>query len=134
LLSLKQIGSSLTSRINEPPHIQWSEQAQAAIVILWGLLIYPQLDRDINQKWNATGYIHLHKFIDLFQVYAEGESIEKILSLLEKNDYIRIDKGNCIKAGTHLLSAVHALRMYRFFRSSVLSRQLFHSLQKTSTL
>jgi hypothetical protein len=133
LLSVNQIRSKLTSRMEDPPHKQWSEQAQAAIVILWGLLIYPQLDKDLKKQWNAKEYIELPRFHDLFQVYTQNQTTEKLLELLLEHDYVRIDEKNNIRTGTQLFSAVHALGMYRFFRSSVVARQLFQSLQKTST-
>jgi hypothetical protein len=133
LFSLNQIRSTLTSRLENPPHKQWSEQAQAAIVILWGLLIYPQLDKDIKKQWNLVDYITLSRFHDLFDAYSCDQSTESLLELLVEHDYIRIDEQNRIRSGTHLFSAVHALRMYRFFRSSVLSRQLFQAMQKTSS-
>lgn len=132
MLSLNQIRSKLTSRMEDPPHKQWSEQAQAAIVILWGLLIYPQLDKDIKKRWNAKEYIELPIFHDLFQAYTKEQKTEKLLELLMEHDYVRIDENNHIRSGTQLFSAVHALGMYRFFRSSVIARQLFQSLQKTS--
>lgn len=133
MLSLNQIRSTLTSRIDEPLHKKWPEEAQAAIVILWGLLIYPQLDIDLRKQWNAKEYIEKAHFENLFEAYSEDYSTKQLLSLLEKNDYIRIDEEQRIRSGTQLFSAVHALRMYRFFRSSVLSRQLFQALQKTSS-
>jgi hypothetical protein len=133
VLSINQIRSQLSSRREDPPHKQWSEQAQAAIVILWGLLIYPQLDKAIKKQWNAKEYIELSKFHDLFQEYAEDQTTESLLELLTEHDYVRLDDHNHIRSGTQLFSAVHALGMYRFFRSSVIARQLFQSMQKTST-
>jgi hypothetical protein len=133
VLSLNQIRSTLKSRIDEPLHKQWSVEAQAAIVILWGLLIYPQLDIDLKKQWKSKGYIEKTHFENLFEAYSEDYSMKQLLQLLEKNDYIRIDDKQRIRSGTQLFSAVHALRMYRFFRSSVLSRQLFQALQKTSS-
>ncbi|MCH5583610.1 hypothetical protein MK805_01315 [Shimazuella sp. AN120528] len=132
-MSLNQIRWGLTSRLEDPPHKQWSEQAQAAIVILWGLLIYPQLDKDIKKQWNAKDYIELSKFHDLFQAYSGDQTTETLLELLTEYDYVRLDEKNHIRSGTQLFSAVHALGMYRFFRSSVIARQLFQTMQKTSS-
>ncbi len=131
-MSLKKFGEVLTSRFDEPIHEQWSNQAQAAIVILWGLLVYPQLDQEITYKDAKVG-----KFIDLFQGYTDeidpNESVEEILELLVQTDYIRLDHRGYLQAGTQLFSAVHAASMYRFFRSSVVARKMNQILHKTST-
>lgn len=133
LLSLHQLHTKLTDRIDDAPHKQWSSQVQAAIVILWGLLIYPQLDRDLGRKWKAIGVISIAKFQELVASYTD-ETSDELLELFVQHDYVRIKDNEQIYPGTKLFSAVHAHRLYRFFRSSVVARQLFQEMKKTSTL
>ncbi|MBA4492924.1 hypothetical protein ACFO25_08455 [Paenactinomyces guangxiensis] len=140
-LSVKEISSLLTSRWpspkirssgkeNEPPHRNWNSSLRAALVILWGLLVYPQLDPDMR---NGKGIcsITIDQLVHLFKEYL-GDKPEcmETLFLLKQHDYIRIQANQRIIPGTCLLAAVDAAKMYRCFRTSVLSRKIAQHYQE----
>lgn len=138
---MKEISSLLSTRWsssiqknhqqqNQPPHQQWDASSRAVLVILWGLLIYPQLDPDL--KNNQRSHITVDELIRLFGDYVgQPEQCMNILLLLKRHDYIRLEgrKTFRIIPGTGLLAAVDAAKMYRYFRQSVLSRKMFHYQQ-----
>jgi hypothetical protein len=135
LLSLRQLQTKLIDRIDDAPHKQWSEQVQSAIVLLWGLLIYPQLDHELGRKLKTVGVISIPTFQTNVAAYTDEWSSDELLELFVQHDYIRLtDDQKHMYAGTKLFSAVHAHRLYRFFRSSVIASQLFQEMKKTSTL
>jgi hypothetical protein len=132
-MSVKEIGSLLTSRFSssrfhpeeEPPHRQWDPTAKAMLVILWGLLVYPQLDPDLKTTQRSI-WIHMDQLIHRFGEYlGDRQDCFRMLDLFRQYDYIRIQEGERIVLGTGLLAAVDGAKMYRHFRSSVLSRQIF---------
>jgi hypothetical protein len=132
-MSVREIGSLLTSRFSsprfnpkeEPPHRQWNTVAKAMLVILWGILVYPQLDPDLKTTQRPI-WIHMDQLIHQFGEYlGEKQDCLHILDLLRQHDYIRIEEEERIVLGTGLLVAVDAAKMYRYFRSSVLARQIF---------
>lgn len=138
-LSVKEISSVLTTRWpssikkaseNQPPHQQWDASIQAVLVILWGLLIYPQLDPDL--QGNKRSHITVDELMHLFGDYVgEAEQCMDTLLLFKRHDYIRLEgeKTFRIIPGTGLLASVDAAKMYRYFRQSVLSRKMFHYQQ-----
>ncbi|MFC7441332.1 hypothetical protein [Laceyella putida] len=129
-LSVNEMSAYLTSRTvpNEQarmyPHRSWEPTKRAALVILWGLLIYPQLDPDLRQR-KRTYSIHVNQLVNLFgDALGENETWITTLHLLQRYDYIRMN-GKEIVPGTGLFVAVDASKMYKVFRSSVLSRDIF---------
>jgi hypothetical protein len=131
-LSVNEMSAYLRSRPVQSeqeemyPHRLWEPAKRAALVILWGLLIYPQLDPDLRQQ-KRTYSIHVSQLINLFgdALGPDGENAwPATLRLLARHDYIRI-KGETITPGTGLFVAVDAAKMYKMFRSSVLSRDIF---------
>lgn len=126
LLSTRYIFSKPKIDEQIQPHPKWDTKTKAAIVILWGLLIYPQLDPELKQ--HATSLISYNRFQTMFMEYLEDEQeCQKIVSLLHQHDYIRFEN-NQISPGTGLYISVDAAKMYSHFRSSVLARKLFHKL------
>lgn len=134
-LSVNEISSLLRSRLacpqeTSPPHRDWDSATRAALVILWGMLVYPQLDPDLRKK-KGSYFIHVDQLVYLFEEYlGDRRECMKILSLLKQHDYIRLQAGERIIPGTGLLAAVDAAKMYKCFRSSVLSRKIFQLKQR----
>jgi hypothetical protein len=109
----------------EPPHRAWGLRDRAAIVILWGLLVYPQLDPDLKRE-KRTYWVNIEQLTCLFRDYVgDREQCLKILKRLQKHDYIRIKRNEEIIPGTGLFASVDAAKMYRYFRASVLARKMF---------
>ena len=134
-ISVGEIGSLLTSRLSssrfnlqeDPPHRQWDPISKAMLVILWGLLVYPQLDPDLKTE-QRPDWIDMDQFIHRFgEYFGERQEGLKVLELFRQHDYIRV-KEDRIRVGTGLLAAVDAAKMYQYFRSSVLARQIFKHL------
>ncbi|SEM71716.1 hypothetical protein [Lihuaxuella thermophila] len=143
-LSVKEISSLLTSRWlfpklrladqeNHPPHRNWDASTRAALVILWGLLVYPQLDPDLRQKGGIPS-VTIDRLVHLFSEYlGEKQQCVEILFLLKQHDYIRFQANQRIVPGTGLLAAVDAAKMYKYFRSSLLSRKMFQYYKAIET-
>lgn len=139
-LSLQEMSSFLYSRMAKPtctarsqeiefPHRDWDMAHRAALVILWGLLVYPQLDPELKVKKIPS--IHMDQLVYLFSDYlGDKEQCARFLSLFSEHDYIRIGENEEIVAGTRLLTAIDAAKMYRFFHSSVLARRIHCLLTK----
>lgn len=136
-LSVSEISSILTTRTSFPkkspvetaPHKHWDACTRAAIVILWGLLVYPQLDPDLQQKKHKHT-IQVSELRRLFLEYlGSEEQCMQILHLLKHHDYIRIGEDQSIASGTELFKAVDALKMYQLFRGSFLSRSFYQQNQ-----
>lgn len=109
------------------PHPKWRDETKAAIVILWGLLIYPRLDPDLRKR--ASSKIQLSRFKQLFMGYLNDErQWLATLDLLKKHDYIRVE-GQMMMPGTGLYISVDAAKMYSLFRSSVIARKLFQQMK-----
>ena len=126
LLSTRHIFSKPKIDEQIQPHPKWDTKTKAAIVILWGLLIYPQLDPDLKEK--ATSFIPAGKFQTFFLEYLDDEQeCIQILNRLNQYDYIRFNNQQ-ISPGTGLYSSVDAAKMYSLFRSSVLARKLFKEM------
>lgn len=131
-MSVKEISSLLVSRstlhpsrTDDIPHHHWDLDTRAALVILWGLLVYPILDPDLRKN-KEMGWIDVHQLTHLFKEYlGDQKECVEILFLFKHFDYIRLQSDGRITAGTELLSAVDAAKMYRLFRASVLARKLF---------
>jgi hypothetical protein len=135
-MTVREISSLLSSRhafpktnpVNredDPPHRNWDFSTRAVLVILWGLLVYPQIDPDLK-AYRQSGSIRIDRLVHLFREYVgDRDECERILSLLQKHDYIRFSGGERIIPGTNLLVAVDAAKMYKYFRASVLSRHIF---------
>ncbi len=143
--TVKEISTLLTSRTASPheergyvPHQHWDSDTQAALVILWGLLVYPLLDPDLRKNKQPC-WTTLEQLTKLFPgSLGEEKQWVDILCLLKHYDYIRIRSDGVIQAGTELLSSVNAAKMYKLFRGSVLARKLFQKkdipeLQQNST-
>ncbi|TCS95007.1 hypothetical protein [Hazenella coriacea] len=140
-LSVKEISSLLSTRWSspikkpnniqdQPPHHQWDATSQAVLVILWGLLIYPQLDPDLQS--NQRSHITVDELIRLFGDYVgQQESCMNFLLMFKQHDYIRLEGKKTLRIipGTGLLASIDAAKMYRYFRNSVLSRRMFHYQQ-----
>lgn len=127
LLSTRNIFSTPQIDKHLQPHPQWDDESKAAIVVLWGLLVYPQLDPDLKE--NAPTIISLTKFQQLFMEYLDEEKkCMEILDLLQQHDYIRF-KNKQITPGTGLYISVDAAKMYPMFRSSVLARKLYYHMR-----
>ncbi|SFX45549.1 hypothetical protein SAMN04487866_10871 [Thermoactinomyces sp. DSM 45891] len=137
-LTIKEISSFLSTRkhfpkkspTESPPHKNWDSSARAAIVILWGLLVYPQLDKDLQQR-RQKKIVTIAELQRLFFEYlGSKEQCMQILLLLKNHDYIRMDEEQTsISAGTELYKAVDALKMYRLFRDSIISRSFYQQNQ-----
>lgn len=138
-LSVQEMSSFLYSRMANPyahhhqemefPHRAWDITNRAALVILWGFLVYPQLDPEL--KWRKTTNIHIDQLVYLFSEYlGDKEQCAQRLSLFRHYDYIRLGENGEIVAGTRLLAAIDAAKMYRFFHSSVLARRIHRLLTK----
>ncbi|MGA8941821.1 MAG: hypothetical protein WB502_03770 [Thermoactinomyces sp.] len=136
LMSIQKMSSLLFSRTptkkekpvckdQEPPHRYWNETERAALVILWGLLVYPKLDPDLKQK-HLSDAVYIDQLVHMLQDFL-GNTIEyhKILGKLKEHDYIRLRDETRVVPGTGLFVAVDAAKMYKYFRSSVLSRKMF---------
>jgi hypothetical protein len=135
--TVQEIGSYLVTRRTvvagrdlgkeaEVPHRRWNATRKAALVILWGLLVYPRLDPDVKE---SQGAIRIDDLIYLFGEMVGGrDKWLDIIRLLRKHDYVRL-AGDLLVPGTRLLTAVDAAKMYRCFRSSVLSRQVFMAMR-----
>lgn len=130
-LSVKEISSILSTRTlfpkkhpgKQPPHQNWEPQNKAAIVILWGLLVYPQLDPDLAKERNHS--VTVSDLVHLFTEYlGSKQNCMEILSLLKHYDYIRFLDEETMIAGTELFTAVDALKMYQLFRTSMLTRKI----------
>lgn len=131
LLSTRHIFSKPKIDEKIQPHPKWDTKTKAAIVILWGLLIYPQLDPDLKE--HATSRITYDRFQSFFMEYLEEEEeCHKVLQLLNQHDYIRLEDQQ-ISPGTGLYISVDAAKMYSLFRSSVLARKLFKELDFPQT-
>lgn len=136
-LCVNEISSILSTRTSFPkkspvesaPHKHWDACTRAAIVILWGLLVYPQLDPDLQQK-NHKHTITISELQRLFLEYlGSEEQCMQILHLLKQHDYIRIAEDQNISCGTELFKAVDAFKMYQLFRGSILSRFFYQRNQ-----
>lgn len=142
LMSIQEISSLLFSRYKvkekpvsdqDPPHRHWNETERAALVILWGLLIYPKLDPDLKDG-HLSDAVHIDRFVNMFQDYLGcADQCHEVLEKLKKHDYIRIRDEIWVVPGTGLFAAVDAAKMYRYFRSSVLSRKIFQLLYPDQT-
>jgi len=141
-LSVQEMSSLLCSRFVNPtltshhqetelPHRTWDISNRAALVILWGLLVYPQLDPELKKR-NLPS-IYMDQLVYLFSEYlGDQEQCANRLALFRHYDYIRFGKKGEITAGTSLLAAIDAAKMYRYFRSSVLARRISHLLTKAT--
>ncbi|TCP60200.1 hypothetical protein [Baia soyae] len=136
-LTIKEISSFLSTRINfpkkspkdSPPHKKWDASARASIVILWGLLVYPQLDKDLQQRRQKPTITIAELQRLFFEYLGSKEQCMQVLLLLKNHDYIRMNEEQAISAGTELYKAVDALKMYRLFRDSILSRSFYKQNQ-----
>ena len=137
--SAKEFSSLLTSRSVSPEpnslsrptaHQDWDEISRASLVILWGLLIYPRLDPDLENQ--ETSGVSLDQVYHLFNEHlGTTHQWKQVLKRLETYDYIRFaENQNFVRAGTRLWTAVDASQMYRTFRSSVLVRKMRHTHEK----
>jgi hypothetical protein len=117
-LRVKEISSLLTTRYPQlsgkgqeadgsdvPLHRDWDITSKAALVILWGLLIYHE-HLGSEKQWRNM----LERFV--------------------QHDYIRIQAPDRVTPGTRLFASVDAAKMYDLFRTSVLVRQL-HTTTKS---
>ncbi|OYD08902.1 hypothetical protein [Paludifilum halophilum] len=137
--SVGKISSLLTSRLSSsgrehdnigedrPIHRDWDDPSRASLVVLWGLLIYPQLDPDMKKK-NGERSVRFDEVYRLFQEHlGSARKWQEVLAQLKKYDYIRFRDERTITAGTRLWTAVDASKMYQLFRTSVLVRQFRNS-------
>lgn len=127
-LSTRQMYSkpSMDSKNNEP-HLQWDSTTRAAIVVLWGLLIYPQIDPDLSKTQQV---VKIHDFVRVFSEYvSERKQCMKILQLLMRYDFIRLSHQQMFP-GTKLFTSVDAAKMYCWFRTSILARKMFQQKDK----
>ncbi|WP_124727991.1 hypothetical protein [Staphylospora marina] len=142
-LSIREIGSSLPARRvfsgsaeerrEEPPHVRWDDSVRTVLVILWGLLVYPQLDPDLRDRRTFT--LRLQDLSRLFPDYVgDSDRCAALIERFREHDYVRVTEGGTILPGTNLMVAVDAAKMYAMFRSSVLSRQLFRQLENGKPL
>lgn len=132
-LSARKISSFLTSRLpsvkketlqptHSAPHHRWDEASKASLVILWGLLVYPQLDPESKNRGRPA--MHKEEIYRLFKEHLGTQTQwEGMLTQLRDYDYVRFTHDGSITAGTRLWTAVDGAKMYRVFRSSNLSRQ-----------
>ncbi|PRX42608.1 hypothetical protein CLV97_10196 [Planifilum fimeticola] len=109
---------------DSPVHKNWDPVTRSALVILWGLLVYPRLDPDMRKREKEpvadrnVVYEHFREHIGSRQKW------EEILARLKQYDYIRYRDGGKLTAGTRLLTTVDAAKMYKVYRTSVLVRRL----------
>lgn len=121
-LSTRQLYSNPNMDSKNQPHHQWDSTTRAAIVILWGLLIYPRIDPDLSKTRHS---VNIQDFMNVFCEYVrEQEKCGKILQLLRRYDFIRLSDEQ-ISPGTKLFTSVDAAKMYCWFRSSILARNMF---------
>lgn len=111
------------------PQGQWDTEVKAAIVILWGMLIYPQLDPEL--KANRRRWIEMDPFEQMYKDFLdEPSAYESILEILVEQDYIRMGINHYMTAGTRLYAAVDAMKMYQCYRSSVLVKRVSTDLNE----
>lgn len=132
-LSVGEIGSLLPEiakrrgypdREDPPLHKNWDSVTRAALVILWGLLVYPRLDPDMRKR-KKEPVVDRNVVYDLFYEHIGSEEVwEEILNKLRQYDYIRFREDDKLTAGTRLLTTVDAAKMYKVYRTSVLVRRL----------
>lgn len=141
-LRVKEISSLLTSRHpllsgnrNEadgpaaPVHRDWDITSKAALVILWGLLIYPRLDP--NMRRQPPPIVSVKQLRASFcQHLGSEQEWRSILEQFVQYDYIRMQAPDLVMPGTRLFASVDAAKMYNLFRTSVLVRQL-HTTTKS---
>lgn len=132
LLSTRVVISEKESRVGrDDEHRNWDPKLQASVVILWGLLIYPQLDPSVKKLQKGSSITLEHVYRTFKQHLGTEKTWKEILLHLRKYDYIRFKERNRIVAGTRLWTAIDAAKMYTLLRTSVLVRQ-FDSLGETS--
>jgi hypothetical protein len=140
-LRVNEISSLLTTRYplsgnhheqnssDVPVHRDWDITSKAALVILWGLLIYPRLDPEMRLQ--PPPVVSVNQLHASFREHLGSE--QQWRSMLERfvqHDYIRIQAPDRVTPGTRLFASVDAAKMYDLFRTSVLVRQL-HTTTKS---
>lgn len=126
LLTSRSVGPERNSRSRPAVHKDWDEISRASLVILWGLLIYPRLDPDLDTGTSGVNLDQVHRLFN--EHLGTTHQWKQVLKRLETYDYIRFaENKNLILAGTRLWTAVDAGQMYRTFRSSVLVRKMRQS-------
>jgi hypothetical protein len=112
---------------DSPVHKNWDPVTRAAVVILWGLLVYPRLDPDMRKR-KKEPIVDRNVVYDLFHEHIGSREVwEDILAKLNQYDYIRFRDEDKLTAGTRLLTTVDAAKMYKVYRTSVLVRRLNQS-------
>jgi hypothetical protein len=136
-LSVGEIGSLLPEtargdldKKSDPVHKSWDAVTRAALVILWGLLVYPRLDPVMSKRIKES-VVDRTVVYDLFYEHIGSKEVwEEILNKLKRYDYVRFRDGDTLTAGTRLLTAVDAAKMYKVYRTSVLVRRLNQSVER----
>lgn len=114
----------IAEKEDPPVHKNWDPVTRAALVILWGLLVYPRLDPDMKKR-NKEPIVDRNVVYELFHEHIGSKEVwEEILTKLKQYDYVRFREGEKLTAGTKLLTAVDAAKMYKVYRTSVLVRRL----------
>jgi len=112
-----------------PVHRDWDITSKAALVILWGLLIYPRLDP--KMRLQPSPVISVNQLRASFREHLGSEQQwKRMLERFVQHDYIRIQAPDRVTPGTRLFASVDAAKMYDLFRTSVLVRQL-HTTTKS---
>src|SRR5690606_21281318 len=109
---------------DSPVHKNWDPVTRSALVILWGLLVYPRLDPDLRKREKEPIADRDFVYEHFQEHFGSREKWEEILTRLKQYDYIRFRDGGKLTAGTRLLTTVDAAKMYEVYRTSVLVRRL----------
>lgn len=91
-------------------HQNWSEHDQTQLTILWGMLVFPLIERSFTR--NRKPSITKEELQYTFPEYFSTKDLDQKLEQYRKHDYIRITAEGKIVAGTKLFCAFHAKRMY----------------------
>ncbi|MCS1350190.1 hypothetical protein [Mechercharimyces sp. CAU 1602] len=126
-LSVRELSSLLmirhSYRSEQSVQQAWEPSSKAMLVILWGLLIYPQLDPSRPREKREA--IDIDEIYQLFHDYiGSQQEWQTMLDQLSEYDYIRFVSDQKVVAGTKLWTSIDAAKMYQPFRASQLARTL----------
>jgi hypothetical protein len=127
-LSVQSLSTYLSARNTVTPKknpIPNDQSIRAAIVILWGRLVYPQLDPEMKETKGKQS-VSISEIYRLFHEHlGSKKEWNHILTVLHRLDYIRMQGEDTVTAGTRLWTAVDGSKLFAVFRSSVLARKLY---------
>ena len=84
---------------DSPVHKNWDPVTRSALVILWGLLVYPRLDPDLRKREKEPIADRDFVYEHFQEHFGSREKWEEILTRLKQYDYIRFRDGGKLTAG-----------------------------------